>query len=186
MLNCAGRCTIQQLTDRAPTYDEIESLAHPAAWTLDGILRDGRFNAAEAFWPEFNQQDFSEFEDAMDNARSGDLDALFEYYGDGTVALAFETDFCLRNRNWREQLTKVELLIEQLQEGVLLRNENFDAMRATDPRRMALDWILHKDDQRLVSDSINLYQRFGLAVLAYSMDSKAWKVCDCSINNLRT
>ena len=70
-------------------------------------------------------------------------------------------------------------LIEQLQEGVLLRNENFDAMRATDPRRMALDWILHKDDQRLVSDSINLYQRFGLAVLAYSMDSKAWKVCDC-------
>ncbi len=76
-------------------------------------------------------------------------------------------------------------LIEQLQEGVLLRNENFDAMRATDPRRMALDWILHKDDQRLVSDSINLYQRFGLAVLAYSMDSKAWKVCGCSIN-LRT
>ena len=76
-------------------------------------------------------------------------------------------------------------LIEQLQVGVLLRNENFDAMRATDPRRMALDWILHKDDQRLVSDSINLYQRYGLAVLAYSMDSKAWKVCDCAID-LRT
>ena len=74
-------------------------------------------------------------------------------------------------------LREAQGLIEQLQQAVLLRNENFEAMPATDPRRMALDWILHKDDQRLVSDSVNLYQRFGLAVLAYSMDSKAWKVC---------
>lgn len=68
-------------------------------------------------------------------------------------------------------------LIEQLQEGVLLRDEHFEAMQITDPRRLALDWILHHDDQRLVSDSVNLYQRYGLAVLAYAMDSKAWKFC---------
>jgi hypothetical protein len=68
-------------------------------------------------------------------------------------------------------------LIEQLQAGVLLRNESFEDMQVTDPRRLALDWILHKDDQRLVSDAVNLYQRYGLAVLAYSMDSRAWKVC---------
>lgn len=68
-------------------------------------------------------------------------------------------------------------LIEQLQDGVLLRNENFEDMQITDPRVMALDWILHEDEQRLVSDSINLYQRYGLAVLAYAMDSKAWFNC---------
>uniref|UniRef100_A0A7S2PFU2 Disease resistance R13L4/SHOC-2-like LRR domain-containing protein n=2 Tax=Skeletonema marinoi TaxID=267567 RepID=A0A7S2PFU2_9STRA len=68
-------------------------------------------------------------------------------------------------------------LIEQLQDGVLLRNENFEDMQVTDPRVMALDWILHEDEQRLVSDSINLYQRYGLAVLAYAMDSKAWFNC---------
>lgn len=68
-------------------------------------------------------------------------------------------------------------IIEQLQAGVLLRNEIFEEMELTDPRRLALDWILHKDEQRLVSDSINLYQRYGLAVLAYAMDSKAWYFC---------
>jgi len=68
-------------------------------------------------------------------------------------------------------------LIEQLQVGVLLRNENFEDMQVTDPRRLALDWVLHEDEQRLVTDSINLYQRYGLAVLAYAMDSKAWYFC---------
>lgn len=68
-------------------------------------------------------------------------------------------------------------IIEQLQVGVLLRNEIFEDMQLTDPRRLALDWILHKDEQRLVTDSINLYQRYGLAVLAYAMDSKAWYFC---------
>lgn len=72
---------------------------------------------------------------------------------------------------------EAEGIIEQLQKGVLLRNENFESMVANDPRRLALDWILNKDELRLISDSINLYQRYGLAVLAYSMDSKAWTVC---------
>lgn len=67
-------------------------------------------------------------------------------------------------------------IIEQLQVGVL-RNDIFEDMQVTDPRRLALDWILHKDEQRLVTDSINLYQRYGLAVLAYAMDSKAWYFC---------
>ena len=68
-------------------------------------------------------------------------------------------------------------IIEQLEGGVLVRNETFDEMKKGDPRLLALDWILHTDMMQLVSDDINLYQRFALAVLAYSLDSPAWYKC---------
>mmetsp|Transcript_18461 Transcript_18461/g.37767 ORF Transcript_18461/g.37767 Transcript_18461/m.37767 type:complete len:197 (-) Transcript_18461:916-1506(-) len=50
-------------------------------------------------------------------------------------------------------------------------------MEAGDPRLLALDWILHRDGMQLVSDDVNLYQRFVLAVFAYSLDSFAWYSC---------
>jgi len=66
-------------------------------------------------------------------------------------------------------------VLEQLEAGILyMRNETFADMNRGDPRMRALDWILHKDGMQLVSDDANLYQRFALAVLAYSMDSEAW------------
>jgi len=69
-------------------------------------------------------------------------------------------------------------IIEQLEGGILYtRNETFADMERNDPRLLALDWILHKDDMLLVSDDVNLYQRFALAVLAYSMDAGAWYYC---------
>ena len=76
-------------------------------------------------------------------------------------------------------------IIEQLEEGVLYtRNETFADMERNDPRLLALDWILHKDGMLLVSDDVNLYQRFALAVLAYSMDAGAWYYCgDRGVNH---
>jgi len=68
-------------------------------------------------------------------------------------------------------------ILEQLEAGVLRRDETFDAMEAGDPRLLALDWILHRDGMQLVSDDVNLYQRFVLAVFAYSLDSFAWYSC---------
>lgn len=68
-------------------------------------------------------------------------------------------------------------IIEQLEAGVLLRGETFDTMADEDPRILALDWILHGDGMQLVSDDVNLYQRYALAVIAYAFDSEAWFVC---------
>ncbi|KAL7463599.1 hypothetical protein ACHAXS_003955 [Conticribra weissflogii] len=68
-------------------------------------------------------------------------------------------------------------ILEQLEAGVLRRNETFDKLDAGDPRLLALDWILHLDGMQLVSDDVNLYQRFVLAVFAYSLDSFAWYSC---------
>ena len=68
-------------------------------------------------------------------------------------------------------------IVEQVEGGILLRNETFSAMKRGDPRLLALDWILHKDMMQLDSDDESLYQRYGLAVLASSMDSRAWYIC---------
>ena len=84
-------------------------------------------------------------------------------------------------------------IIEQLEGGVLRRGDSFSEMAVTDSRLMALDWILHKDMMQLLSDDVNLYQRYALAVLAYAMDSRAWYICgdpgedyrveECTITN---
>mmetsp|Transcript_1716 Transcript_1716/g.3275 ORF Transcript_1716/g.3275 Transcript_1716/m.3275 type:complete len:665 (-) Transcript_1716:310-2304(-) len=66
---------------------------------------------------------------------------------------------------------------EQIEAGVLQRKVTFDELNATDPRVLALDWILHKDQMQLLSDDVNLYQRYVLALLAYALDSLAWFAC---------
>ena len=77
-------------------------------------------------------------------------------------------------------------IIEQLEGGVLRRDESFSEMARSDSRLMALDWILHKDMMQLVSDDVNLYQRYALAVLAYAMDSRAWYLCGDPGEDYRT
>ena len=73
-------------------------------------------------------------------------------------------------------------ILEQLEAGVLRRSETFASIMNEengnkDPRVLALDWILHIDDMQLVFDDINLYQRYALSVLAYTLDSRAWFHC---------
>jgi len=91
---------------------------------------------------------------------------------------------------------------EQLEFGVLQRGANFSSMDKTDPRYKALDWILHADQLQLDSDDTNLYQRYILALLAFTLDSTAWFACgehrkfgnvtedfameDCKIQNSQT
>mmetsp|Transcript_31133 Transcript_31133/g.56483 ORF Transcript_31133/g.56483 Transcript_31133/m.56483 type:complete len:687 (+) Transcript_31133:111-2171(+) len=66
---------------------------------------------------------------------------------------------------------------EQIEFGVLQRGVNFTGMDKGDPRYMALDWILHADQLQLDSDDKNLYQRYVLALLAFTLDSIAWYTC---------
>lgn len=67
---------------------------------------------------------------------------------------------------------------EQIEAGVLSRGAIFEGMADDgDPRRGALDWILHDDPHQLESDDANLYQRYVLALLAYAFDSVAWYDC---------
>lgn len=66
---------------------------------------------------------------------------------------------------------------EQVEAGILQRGANFTGMDRRDPRYMALEWILHADQLQLDSDDVNLYQRYVLALLAFSMDSLAWYKC---------
>lgn len=67
---------------------------------------------------------------------------------------------------------------EQIEAGVLQRGVTFqDLDKETDPRWMALDWILFKDMMQLQSNDKNLYQRYVMALLAFSLDSLAWKYC---------
>lgn len=68
-------------------------------------------------------------------------------------------------------------IIEQLEAGVLQRNATFANMTDYDPRKLALEWILHKDGLQLLSDDRELYQRYVLAEMAYALDSTAWKYC---------
>lgn len=57
------------------------------------------------------------------------------------------------------------------------RNATWDAMAPNDPRKLALDWIMHADEMELESLDKRLSQRYILALFAFSMDSKAWKFC---------
>jgi len=68
-------------------------------------------------------------------------------------------------------------IIEQIEAGVLQRGAVFANMTVDDPRKMALEWILHYDQMQLNSDDVNLYQRYVLALLAFSLDSLAWYYC---------
>ena len=66
---------------------------------------------------------------------------------------------------------------DQIEPGVLLRGVKFDDLDKKDPRWMALQWILFKDQMQLQSNDKNLYQRYVMALIAYTMDSLAWKYC---------
>eukprot|EP00970_Alexandrium_tamarense_P015149 scaffold4733_cov170-Alexandrium_tamarense.AAC.63 len=67
---------------------------------------------------------------------------------------------------------------ELIEDGVLQRDATFDGMdKLVDPRYLALDWILHKDEMQLELTDANLFQRYILALLAYSFDSEAWNAC---------
>lgn len=68
-------------------------------------------------------------------------------------------------------------IIQQVEAGILQRGANFTDMDLDDPRYLALDWILHHDQLQLDSDDVNLYQRYVLALLAFSLDSLAWYYC---------
>ena len=91
---------------------------------------------------------------------------------------------------------------EQIEAGVLQRSVNFTSLEKSDPRYLALDWILHYDNLQLESDDKNLYQRYVLALLAFTLDSTAWFACgehrtfgnetlnfsneDCEVTNVAT
>ena len=64
-----------------------------------------------------------------------------------------------------------------LETNVLQRNETWSGLGETDPRQIALNWIVHKDKMQLETLDQRLAQRFILALLAFSFDSLAWKFC---------
>lgn len=66
---------------------------------------------------------------------------------------------------------------EQIEAGILLRNITFTDTANDDPKYRALQWILHDDQLQLDSNDPTLYQRYVLALVAYSFDSLAWAVC---------
>ena len=66
---------------------------------------------------------------------------------------------------------------EQIEAGILLRNVSFSDTENDDPKYRALQWILHDDQLQLESNDPTLYQRYVLALVAYSFDSLAWAVC---------
>lgn len=71
-------------------------------------------------------------------------------------------------------IAAIRTLIES---KVLQRGASFDGMADSDPRYLALDWILHKDGRQLTADDTNLFQRYILALIAFSLDSLAWFSC---------
>jgi hypothetical protein len=68
--------------------------------------------------------------------------------------------------------TSIQQMIE---DNVLERNVTFAGMKDTDPRYLALDWIVKYDGQRLSVSDPNLVQRYILALLAFSLDLNSWE-----------
>ena len=64
-----------------------------------------------------------------------------------------------------------------IEEKVLQRNARFRTMEKDDPRWLAMDWILHKDEMQLGLSDLNLFQRYVLALLAFQFDYMAWTSC---------
>ncbi|KAL7505932.1 hypothetical protein ACHAXN_011630 [Cyclotella atomus] len=73
-------------------------------------------------------------------------------------------------------ITKREARIRQMiEDNVLERNATFNEMKVTDPRYLALDWIVNEDRLQLTVTDSNLLQRYTLALLAYSFDLISWE-----------
>ena len=64
-----------------------------------------------------------------------------------------------------------------IQEKVLQNDATFDSMDEDDPRLLALDWILHKDEMQLELFDPNLSQRYVLALIAFQFDHEVWTSC---------
>ena len=64
-----------------------------------------------------------------------------------------------------------------IEEKVLQDNARFNSMDENDPRLLALDWILHKDEMQLESFDSNLSQRYVLALIAFQLDYQVWTSC---------
>jgi hypothetical protein len=60
-----------------------------------------------------------------------------------------------------------------IETNVLERQAKFDDMQASDPRYLAMDWLMYEDKRH----DINLIQRYILALVAFSFDLFTWKNC---------
>ncbi|KAL3790445.1 hypothetical protein ACHAWO_007135 [Cyclotella atomus] len=60
---------------------------------------------------------------------------------------------------------------------VLKGNAKFTDMDKYDPRLLAMDWILYKDELQLELSAPNLSQRYVLSLLAFQFDYMAWTSC---------
>eukprot|EP00956_Cyclotella_meneghiniana_P025586 scaffold53588_cov59-Cyclotella_meneghiniana.AAC.8 len=67
---------------------------------------------------------------------------------------------------------------ERIEEYALTRNVSFNDIDVSDPRRLALDWILYDDGMQLSVGDPNLVQRYTLALLAFAFDLYSW---DCGM-----
>jgi hypothetical protein len=99
---CVATCTIAALNKKLVSE------------TVKG-LKPGRFHVYDLIKPSALHERLSEFEDAMDSVRLGDVWVLLEFVGATTQdEYAYDDRFCLTNDNWREELRRVELLIKEL------------------------------------------------------------------------
>ncbi|KAL7521280.1 LOW QUALITY PROTEIN: hypothetical protein ACHAWX_005950 [Stephanocyclus meneghinianus] len=64
-----------------------------------------------------------------------------------------------------------------IERRVLQRNVTFSGMNHTDPRFLALDWIMNKDEMQLKLLDFNLHQRYILALVAFQFGSLEWTSC---------
>lgn len=68
-------------------------------------------------------------------------------------------------------LTREQLVKNEIESNVLLRNAKFDELSQNDSRNLALDWLLHSDQMRLNASDPNLDQRYILALFAFEFGS---------------
>lgn len=106
---CAATCTLVELVQ--PTADQMEDLKRAA-------------DRCDEFEPQsiaFNlpYKVVQIFENAMDNARVGELDNLWNLLGlDPDTCQPFMTRFPqLNNHNWRHQLPGMKVVIERMKEA---------------------------------------------------------------------
>lgn len=72
-------------------------------------------------------------------------------------------------------MTYREHIIQQFfDEFALERSLSFDELNFSDPRYLALNWIVHEDKLQLSVGDTNLLQRYVLALLAFSFDFHSW------------
>lgn len=99
---CAATCTIQKIAARSISINYIGSVGLRAY--------DLGFDEDELRW----------FEDAIDDARAGELGNLFNFFGlEGDHDLNYDDRFFLSNNSFECQLPYVESLIDELKENGL-------------------------------------------------------------------